>query len=159
MTRQEIINELKNYFKIYELVDRNVFNIFADKAWRFFRPELLETLLWIRINIDSPITINNWHSGGDFQQRGLRHNLSTITKKKTKESIIYLSGHVLGAAVDFDVKGKTADETRQWLLDNEDNLPYLIRLEHLNLRTKKTITWVHLDMLNDTKIKVYLFNV
>ena len=157
--RQEIITDLKPYIKIYELVDRNVFNKFGDKAWRFFRTDLLETLLWIRTNIDSPITINNWYSNGNFQQRGLRHNLSAITEKKTKESSIYLSGHILGAAVDFDVKGKTADETRKWLLDNEDNLPYSIRLEHLNLKTKKTITWVHLDMLNDTKSKIYLFNV
>ena len=158
MKRQEILNELKHYFKPQELVSPQVYNRFGADSFQFFSTDLLHTLLVIRKNINRPITINNWHVGGTFSQRGLRDNQTPIFKKKFVNNSLYLSGHVLGMAVDFDVQGLSAHEVRQWLVNNEEILPCKIRLEHL-LRGVE-INWVHLDVkFTEDNPKVYLFNI
>ena len=156
--REEIIKALKNYFVIQEFVSPQVYNRFGDSAWQFFCTELLFTILRVREMIDKPITINNWHVGGGFTQRGLRDNMTPIYRDKTLNKKLYLSGHVLGMAVDFDVKGMTANEVRVWLVDNADSLPFKIRLE--NKLNGKYINWVHLDVKCQKDLpKVYLFDV
>jgi len=149
-----VINDIKEYFCIEELVDEQVYRLYGESAWRFIDRDLLEVLLIIREQLDRPITINNWKWGGIFAQRGLRHNQSDLVKRKTR---IYLSAHMFGKAIDFDVKGMTACEVREWLEDNEHLLPYPIRLER-NLNGKP-INWVHLDVIDQGQGKVYLFDV
>jgi len=92
-----------------------------------------------REGLHKPMTINNWKWGGSFSQRGLRHNRSSMVQKKTS---IYLSAHMFGKAVDFDVQGMSAVEVREWIVENEDLFPCKIRLER-NLKGKP-ISWVHL---------------
>jgi hypothetical protein len=146
---------IKDYFSIRELVDEEVFNRFGNGAWRFLDDKLLDCLLIIRRNLRKPITVNNWAWGGQFSQRGLRHNNSPMVKKKTKA---YLSAHCLGKAVDFDVEGMTAIEVREWIVANSELFPCNLRLE--NLLNGKPISWCHLDVIqDDSKPKVFLFNV
>ena len=160
MKRDDIIKELKNYFTIEELIDQNTFNRDGSSSWRYFTTELLETILFIRINLDKSMTINNWKWGGQFSQRGLRNNICSIVMKKTQSGQLYTSAHTLGAGVDFDVKGMSADAVRDWLLHNEASLPHKIRLEHKFTNTGQSINWVHLDTFaEDANPKVYLFNV
>ena len=123
------------HFKMYELVDEDVYNIHGEGSERFFDPRLLIAIDKLREELKKPITINTWKHGGRFSQRGLRHNMSHIVKNKKR---IYLSGHVLGKAVDFDVKGMSSEEVRQWIKDN-DIFDFGIRLE-------KDVNWVHLDV-------------
>jgi len=137
------------HFKIYELVSKQVYEKYGETSWQFFDPRLLMTIDWIRERLNKSITINNWEWGGGFSQRGLRENTSEIVRDKTNRDLIYLSGHVLGMAVDFDVEGMTAQEVRDWLEENKDELPYAIRLE-------KDVIWVHLDV-RDTGVKIYKF--
>ena len=158
MSDEEVYKKIKKYFHVQELVGPKVYKKYGEKAWMFLCPRLLYTLLVIREGIGQPMTINNWHSGGRFKQRGLRSNLGYIFLSKFKKGILYLSGHVLGKAVDFDVKGMTANEVRDWLVENESILPYKIRLE--NKMGGKFISWVHVDMLwSPSNKKVYKFNV
>lgn len=158
MKDEEIYRKIKNYFCIEELVSKKVFDKHGQRAWKFICPRLLYTLLVIREELDRPMTINNWKWGGKFSQRGLRSNLGYIFYSMFKKRRLYLSGHVLGKAVDFDVEGMTAIEVRQWLNGFHDKLPYKIRLE--NLMRGKPISWVHIDMLwEDRNNKVKLFNV
>lgn len=158
MKRQEIIFELKNYFKIYELVGKWTYKIHKDRAWKFFSTEALHMLLIIRKNIDKPMTINNWFWGGKFSQRGLRTNLQNIFRQMFLSSKLYLSGHVLGEAFDFDVKGMTAPEVREWIKSNSDLFPFKIRLERL--KNGKQINWVHVDTIQELQNpKVYEFDV
>ena len=71
---------------------------------------------------------------------------------------MYLSAHMFGKAVDFDVKGMTSVEVRGWIVANEDKLPCKVRLEK-NMKGKP-ISWVHLDIMSDpSKPKVYQFDV
>lgn len=156
-TQYEILEELKENFSIDEFVDETVYNKYGEKAWRFFDMRLLHTMVIIRKYIGRRITINSWKWGGGFSQRGLRTNISQLVRTK---NYLYLSAHLRGAAVDFDVEGMTASEVRAWIKENEDLLPYHVRLENILLSTGHEISWVHLDVdYEPSNPKVYLFNV
>lgn len=158
MTDEEVYKDIKNYFCIEEFVSKKVYKKHGERAWKFICPRLLRTILLIRKKIDKPITINNWKWGGKFSQRGLRSNLSAIFMSKFRKGHMYLSAHVTGRAIDFDVEGMTATEVRQWLKGIHKELPYKIRLE--NKMNGKQISWVHLDLYWEHKNpKVYLFNI
>jgi len=144
MTRTEIIEELKKYFSIAELVCPHTLSAFGERSWQFIRTEQLETLLLLRTRIlNATMTINNYPKG-KWTQRGLRCNMCQIVYSKKS---IYLSAHVLGCGDDFDAKGFTAEQTRQKIRDNSNLLPYPIRLE-------KNVSWVHLDTIDYCNGKV-----
>ena len=141
------------FFKIQELVCEHVYNKWAGKPdfiLNFFDPRLLVTLDFIRERLGKPITVNNWKIGGSFSQRGLRCNICDLVASKTKKGQIYMSSHSLGKACDFDVKGMSAKEVRDYIVRHADELPYPISLED-------DVTWVHLDMRFLNNKKVYLF--
>ncbi len=146
-----IIEQLKRYFSIKELVSKDVYLKYGETAWQFFDVRLLETLLFIREKLDLPITINNWHLGGEFQQRGFRENTCEIVRNRTKKNHIYCSAHVTGQAVDLDVNSMTAEDIRDWIVESQEILPHPIRLED-------GVAWIHLDC-RDAGKKVYLFKV
>ncbi len=147
----KIIERLKRYFSIKELVSKAVYLKYGETAWQFFDIRLLETLLFIREELGLPITINDWSWGGSFDERGYRENTCDIVLGKTIKGLIYCSAHVAGQGIDFDVEGITAQEVRDWLIANQDKLPYPIRLE-------EGVSWVHLDVRVTGK-KIYLFKV
>lgn len=139
MNRNDIIKELGSYFDLQELVGPKEYGRDKNLCWRYFRTELLHTLLVVRRDIlKTPMTVNNWNAGGSFSQRGFRSNVSDIVKKKTVAGDLYISAHSLGCAVDFDAKGMSAEEARSKIISNKNLLPYPIRLEN-------GVTWVHLD--------------
>lgn len=158
MTRVEILDKLKNYFSASEFVDSTVYKNYKENSFKFIDTDLLHCILIIREELGKPMTINNWKSGGKFSQRGLRTNISSIVKKKSQAGRLYLSAHLFGRAVDFDVKGMSAEEVRMWIKDNPSLFPCKIRLEHK--MKGNPINWVHLDTIDEDKnSKVYLFNV
>lgn len=158
MTKQAIINLIvdSGYFSIKELVCDHVYNVHHNSSWQFLDKDLLETIYILRTDIlKVPMYINNWsyskRTGTRYAERGLRCNLSTESSKKTKSGKLYMSAHCNGCAIDFDAKGYSAEEVRKIIKENEDKLPYPIRLE-------KNVNWVHLDLFNyDESIKVKLF--
>ena len=160
MDRQQIIDELKQYFKTHELVGPNVYHKYNgdDRCFSVFRTDILHCLLIIRKELGKKITVNNWYWGGIFDERGFRDNLQPIAEERTLDRRLYLSGHVLGAAFDFHVEGMSSERVREWCKDNFRLFPCKIRLEHkLN---GNIISWVHIDTkwFEDTP-KVYLFSV
>lgn len=158
MRRDQIIEELKKYFGVYELVGPETFKKHGHRSWKFFSTDALEALLITRKNIDKKITVNNWFWGGQFSQRGLRTNIQNMFRQLTKSLKLYLSGHVLGEAFDFDVEGMTAVEVREWILNNQDLYPMRIRLERN--KNGKPISWTHLDTIQELQNpKVYFFDV
>ena len=141
MKRAEIIDQLKNYFAISDLVCPDTFRAFGQSAWQFLSTEFLHTLLIVRRDIlKSPMICNSYtKGGGTFHQRGLRCNLCELVKDKTAVGKVYLSAHITGNAGDFEVKGMTAMQARQIIMDNVKLLPYPIRLE-------EGVSWLHLDI-------------
>lgn len=156
--REEIEQELKKYFLTQELVGKYTYKKHGNRSWKFFSTEALNMLLIIREGLNKPITVNNWHKKGRFSQRGLRSNMQNIFRQMFWSRKLYLSGHVLGEAFDFDVKGMSANDVRKWILDNDNLFPFKIRLE--SKKRGKFINWVHIDCIQEVKNpKVYLFNV
>jgi uncharacterized protein YcbK (DUF882 family) len=134
---------MKKYFQPHELVSKNYYYQFTDKNQIFdlFDQKLQAVVVWIRQSLDKPMVVNNWKQGGGFNQRGYRAGDCTIGAPK--------SLHKQGMALDFDVVGMTAEEVRQWIIANQDGLPFNIRIE-------AGVSWVHIDVMDKGK-KVYLF--
>lgn len=153
MDRREIIQKLKEFFDLQELVGKWEYQAHGELCWRYLRTELLHTLLIVRRDIlKAPMYANNWVWDGNYDERGLRVNISTEVKVKTSRGALYVSAHCLGAALDFTVKGMSAENARQKIIQNAHLLPYPIRLE-------KGVSWVHLDVYDDINSdqKVTLF--
>ena len=147
--RDAIIQSLKRYFSITELVCPDVYKKFNERAWQFFTTDALYGLLLLRETIlCRPMYLNSYKKGRT--QRGLRCNLCALVKGK---ATVYLSQHVFGNAWDFDVEGMTAEQARQEIKKKAHLFPCQIRLE-------KDKSWVHIDFLSMYGItsKVYEFN-
>ena len=122
-------------FKPEELVDKQTFDRFKGDVWFLFNQRALIALDGIRNYFHSSVIVNNWHSGGNLQYRGFR----------TKESQNWsqYSQHSLGNAFDLDVIGMTADEVREAIIKNKDDVYfYLITCLEMG------INWVHFDCRN-----------
>lgn len=146
MTRSELINELKKFFVIQELVCEHTYKNFGDRSWQFFDRDFLEMLLVLRRDIFKvPMIINNWHLGGRFSQRGFRCNICQLVRDKTIAKRIYLTSHANGAAIDADVQGLTAAAARDKIKANANLLP-------VNVRCEAAVGWLHIDIY-DTGVK------
>lgn len=147
MEEIEVRKRIKEYFDIQELVGRRTYKRFGIRAWRFLDYRLLYALLIIREGLNKHITINH----GRTQQRGLRTIVQQMIKNYFYKDRLYLSAHLFGKAVDFDVKGMQAQSVRDWIVENQELFPFKIRLED-------KVTWVHLDVIWEQKnSNVYLF--
>lgn len=140
MNREQIIFLLKkNYFCLQELVCKHTYQKFGEKSWQFLDTEILHTILILRRDIlREGMICNNYHTGGQYTQRGLRCNICTITKEKTAIEKIYLSSHCNGAGFDFTVMGMSAEEARRAIENNNHLLPFPVRIED-------KVNWLHID--------------
>lgn len=139
------------YFTLDELVCPHVYEKFGETAWQFFDQRLLITLDLLRERLNKPIFVNDWQVHGKFDERGFRCIQCSLVQKAIKENRLYVSPHMTGQGADFNVQGLVATEVRLWIAQNERILPYPVRLEN-------GVSWVHLDVRDVDKGKVYLFN-
>lgn len=154
----ELITGFKKYFKPYEIASKEVSDKYGNTVYKFVEFRLMRNMLFMRLALDKPFTINNWKSGGQFSQRGLRENTSKMVSDKTIKGRLYLSAHTMFRAFDFDVKGMKAEEVRKWAKDNECYFPHPCRFE--NKMNGNQINWVHMDTFYEKKnSRVYLFNL
>ena len=158
MKDKEILEGIKEYFDIYELVGKRTYKKFGESAWQFMDIRTLHCLLIIRKGLNKQIIVNDWKFGGSMEQRGLRTYVQNMIKNMIQKKRLYLSPHIFGKAIDFSVKGMNAQEVRYWILQNSVLFPCKIRLEH---RLKgKPITWVHLDTFHkESNPDVYFFDI
>lgn len=147
MERTEILDEIKHFFDVDELVCNHTLARYTKKSWKFLDTMYLWCLLVIRRDIlRKPMYCNN-HSAGQYQ-RGLRCNMCQLVKDKNR---VYLSGHIFGKAGDFTVVGMTAEEAREKIKEFQHLLPCPIRLE-------EGVSWLHFDVMpNDDGVKVFEF--
>lgn len=122
----------QKYFRIEEIVSSEVYNLRGSKSLELFDEKAIRTLIELRELFDSPITVNNWKFGGKFHNRGFR-NWSYFKSPS-------YSQHMFGRAFDFDVRGLTAEEARQKIINwkKEGKLQYLTSME-------LDVNWVHMD--------------
>lgn len=145
MNRKEIIEQLKQYFKLSELVCPHILQRFGDTAWMFLSTQILHTLLILRTEIlNKPLIINTNSSS----QRGMRCNICPMVKTKTT---VYESAHCNGMGVDITVDGMSAEDARNLIKEKQDKLPYPVRLE-------EDVTWLHIDCYdpcNNKKVNTF----
>lgn len=135
------------HFGIKELVSPIVYNKWGEQAWMFFNPLVLEDLDTIRETWGSSIIINNWATGGNLKQCGLRSNMDDMVKAK---KTLYLSAHCL--ACGFDLHAGNGLNNKLWShcyqLILHKKLKTFKRLEDLKLTTG----WVHIDSFQSNQI-------
>lgn len=98
-------------------------------------PKLVIAAQWIRDQLGKPVTINNYATGGQYKESGLRDiNTKTGAKK---------SAHKEGKAIDIKVKGMTAKEVYDWCLLKQMEL-YALGIREIE-DNACTPTWTHLS--------------
>ena len=120
------------HFIPQEFVPKVIFNMRGGKALQLMDREILVFIDTLREVLGKRITVNNWHVGGGFSQRGLRTSASKHFKQ--------FSQHTYGKALDFDVEDMTADEVRQWLVEHR-NLDWVSPISFI----EDGCSWVHVD--------------
>ena len=134
------------YFGIKELVSPIVYQTWGEQAWMFFNPETLKSLDCIRERYGSPIIINNWASGGQLKQCGLRSNMDDLVKDK---KTLYLSAHTMGKG--FDLHCFYGHNNKLW--QHCYNLVLANKISFKRLENAKlTNGWVHIDEFQSDNI-------
>lgn len=140
------------YFKIYELVDPEIYKKRGERAWELFDSRLLDTLDIMREyyydKYNSVMIINTWKWGGKRKWSGFR----------TPSSKYYspTSQHSHGRAVDFllqDRKTKKYLDTqkiRDEIIENQNSFEfeYITCIEQF-----ESMGWIHYDIRNFNKLK------
>ena len=136
------------HFTAQELVPQAIYDHYGDDSFMFIDNKILITLDLIREYFKSPVIVNNWHKGGNLENRCFR---SWDTRVGAR-----LSQHKLGKAVDFNVVGLTADEIRKEIIENQDNI-FFESIMRMELGT----SWVHIDIKpidSSYQKRIYLFS-
>lgn len=142
-----LISLLKRKFDIRELVDPYTYNRWGEKSWMFLQFDLLQVIAELRFSIlKIPMIVNTWASGGEFDERGLRSNLCELVKSKTDKGTLYLSPHMMGAAIDFHTDEYSAEEVR-----NIIRKYWNVYSDLPNIRLERDVNWVHIDVFDDGK--------
>lgn len=128
------------HFKIHELVDKETYEKYGQKAWQFIDDRLIEFLDRLRTDLESPITVNNWYWGGDREWSGLR----------TAKSPYYspYSQHTFGRAADFLVQGMNSQKARAYILKYRNHYPEVKGVE-------LDVSWVHTDVRNVDQLLLF----
>lgn len=95
---------------------------------------LIDIAQFIRTKTGKSVTINNYATGGQYKESGLRDpNTSTGASK---------SAHKVGKAIDVKIAGMNGQQMYQWAKDHQKELYALgvRQIEHYSL----TASWLHL---------------
>lgn len=124
------------YFKLQELVHPNIYSKWGDRAWEFLDPRILQSADQLR-EYFGPITINDWHTGGEHVDSGLREWGSTTGA--------LWSQHKFGRALDLKFKTTTPIGAASIIQSQPLRFPMITTIEDV----AKTITWLHIDCRNN----------
>lgn len=126
---------LSEHFLIQEFIPIEIFLQYGNNSQWFIDPRIVNICEWIRVKTGHAVTINNWHTGGQYNYSGFRPPLCKIGAT--------LSQHRFGRAVDIKIAGLTVEEVFALIKRN------FIELNKLGLTTVEniaaTLTWNHLD--------------
>ncbi|MCD4818645.1 MAG: hypothetical protein K8S23_08125 [Candidatus Cloacimonetes bacterium] len=120
------------YFKIEELVPKNIARKYGERAWQFLDERALITLDILREKFGK-IKINDYLFGGSNQYRGFRPPNCTIGAD--------LSQHRFGRAFDCIFLEVDVEVVRTFILENPDEFSFINALE-------LDVSWLHFDTRN-----------
>lgn len=146
---------IPRYFELYELLPPELYtyDMMVSEAARergfanYFDRKLLETIDVVREIIGLPLICNTWFQDGNRKNCGYRTKTCSVGAENSQ--------HKLGKAVDLICHKMSAEDMRQKIKENEDKLPYPIRIED-------GVNWLHIDTKEFNKSqscrgKIYFF--
>ena len=134
--------KVSNNFSLDEFINRTTYERFGAKSQRYIRQELIQIAQTLREFTELPITINNWATGGSYNESCLR-DFTTSTGAK-------YSAHKFGAAMDLKIGDLSSGQMTQIIIDNyEDIFKQLgvTRIEDAEYTRGKNRDWLHVDTL------------
>lgn len=134
------------YFCVEEFVPPEVYKERGNKAITVIDTNILRFIENLREALNKPITANNWKWGGSYSYRGYRTSASKHFRK--------YSQHSFGRALDFDVKGMSAQEVREWIIKNRE-LDWVKPITFL----ENSVSWVHIDTRTSEDNSLILWDV
>jgi hypothetical protein len=134
------------YFKVQELVPESVYRDRGERSIQLIDNRIVKFIEGLRDALGRSITVNDWLWGGEFAYRGLRDSNSSVYSK--------YSQHSFGRAIDFDVKGMTSQEVREWIIDNRD-VDFVKPITFI----EGSVNWVHVDCRGGTGGDLWLWDV
>lgn len=129
---------IPKYFKLHELVSKNIYNRYNEKAWEFLDPRALQMLDAVRIRFGE-IVVNNWKHGRDRQYSGYREKDCKIGADNSQ--------HRHGRAFDCISYTVKASDMREYILSHQDEFPYITCIED-------GVSWLHFDCRNCEPVKL-----
>lgn len=129
------IEATPNFF-LDEFIDPSTYASRGEKSLSLMDHRIIVFAQWLRETLGKPITINNWATGGQYRESGLR-TFNTNTGAKWSQ-------HKYGRAIDIKCKDATPNQIFAILKAHES---YLIQSQICttieNLEFSKT--WIHCD--------------
>jgi hypothetical protein len=131
------IGEEKTNFCVDELVHKNIYNRLGAYSIRYINKELIMVLQTLRMIAGVPLTVNNYFTGGQRTNSGLRDFTNPLNAT--------MSVHFTGMAVDI-VSSKTPFELFDLIQEHKEMFIELglTTIEDVNI----TKTWLHLSVEN-----------
>ena len=127
---------VSEHFDLREFIPKEVYDVFGEKSTRFIDPNLVVVCEWLRVTLGKSITINNWHTGGQYNLSGFRPPDCPTGAK--------LSSHKRGTAADIKVAGMTPKQVLKYIQDHWKEL------RDMGLSTVEnpdaTPTWLHISV-------------
>jgi hypothetical protein len=124
-------------FTLQEFLPKSVYTQFGESGLWFVDPRLIKSAQWLRKMLGVQLIINNWNTGGTFQNRGFRPNTSPQYKP--------FSQHSFGRAIDCHSPNMPHRDVYKWVLDNQDLIlanTSFTTVEDISIAT----SWLHLDI-------------
>ena len=132
---------IPRFFSLQELVPRDIFELYGERLWAYFDPNILRAQDFLRRHFGR-CTVNNWRWGGNLCYRGYRP--PSYTKCGS------LSTHRMFKALDSSFEDATAEEVRQYIIET-DGLGWIVK------RIEDDVNWVHIDTLDTGSKELVIF--
>lgn len=128
-------HQISEHFVIQEFVNPETYAEHKEDSIDFIDKKLIDIAEFVRVDLGVAVTINNWHTGGQFKESGLRDSNTKTGSKK--------SAHKSGKAIDVKVKGMTGNMWYEFVKRNAKNL-YDLGLRRIEDKSL-AISWCHMD--------------
>lgn len=140
--------QVSKNFELREFICPEIYEMWGELSLWFMDSRIIDIAQFLRTRLNKPCTINNWFTGGQYKESGLRSH-DTLTGGK-------YSQHKRGAAIDIKIKDYTPAQVHQFIKDNWSafSLLGLTTLEN----HEYTPSWNHLDTRNWGDHKLHIVN-
>lgn len=135
--------KVSDNFYLDEFINPVTYRKFGAKSQRYIRPELIKIAQTIRSFTGLSCEINNWATGGAYEESGLR-DFNTSTGAS-------YSAHKFGAAIDIKIGDLDSFAMAKIITDNYEDIfkPLVVtRIEDPEFTQGKYRSWLHIDVLH-----------